>query len=122
MRGKDTGFSLIEMMVSMAVVLTVSGAVFSALGYYQKSYRSSTLQADMHSGIRGALELMKQEIEQAGMLNFKSGQLLATVMPGGTAQSVPVSSTSFVFVGRKASDRSRRQPGTCCRNSRGQGE
>jgi len=50
----------------MAILLVVAGGIFSSLNYYQKSYDSTMLKADMHAGVRGAAELMAQEIGQAG--------------------------------------------------------
>src|SRR5437660_12257918 len=67
---KNEGFSLLELLISLAILLTVSGSAFEVLSYYQKAYLSTEMRADVHSGIRAALALMTQEITQAGLLSF----------------------------------------------------
>lgn len=98
---KAEGFSLLEVLISLLILLVISGASFSALETYQKHYRSTQLQADMHRSLRAALELMTQEIGQAGLLGFTARQLSAGVTSGTAAQSVAISSTTGIFVGEK---------------------
>lgn len=102
---RSRGFSLLELMVSMAVLLIVAGAVFSGLIYYQKVYASEQLKADLHASFRGPVELLTQEIGQAGSLgNFPARTLGAAVVGSGTAQTVALSiaagsPTAGIFVG-----------------------
>lgn len=95
------GFSLIEMLVSLAVMLIVSGAAFYAMDFAQKQYGSQQLQADMHAGLRGAFEVMTQEIGQAGSLSFTPTSITPTAITLGstTAQTVGIGSAANVFVG-----------------------
>src|SRR5438067_3110227 len=65
-KSKSQGFSLLELMVSIAVLVTICGALFSALFAYQKTYASEMLKADMRLGVQGAAETLAQEIGQAG--------------------------------------------------------
>ena len=95
----DKGFSLLEMLISLIILLIASGAAFRALAYYQRSYGSSQLRADMHMGVRNALELMAQEVNQAGLLPFgPPRQLPAAVTPSASAQAVQVTSVNSIFV------------------------
>src|SRR5262245_29360352 len=95
----EKGFSLLEMLISMIILLIACGAAFRALAYYQRSYGSSQLRADMHMGVRNALELMAQEVNQAGLLPFgPPRQLPAAVTPSPTAQAVQVTSVNSIFV------------------------
>jgi prepilin-type N-terminal cleavage/methylation domain-containing protein len=96
----EKGFSLLEMLISVVILLITSGAAFYALAYYQRSYGSSQLRADMHMGVRAALELMAQEVNQAGLLPFgPPRQLSAAVSPSPTAQPVQVvTSVNSIFV------------------------
>jgi len=95
------GFSLLELLASMAILLVVSGAAFSALVAYQKSYGSTLLKSDMNASMRDALALLGQEIGQAGLVSLLPAQLGASITPSSSAQSVAVSSTSGIFVGEK---------------------
>src|SRR5215813_3278643 len=98
----DKGFSLLEMLISLIILLIASGAAFRALAYYQRSYGSSQLRADMHMGVRSALELMAQEVNQAGLLPFgPPRQLPAAVTPSASAQPVQVTSVNSIFVNEK---------------------
>src|SRR5262249_10490405 len=85
-----------------------SGAAFYALAYYQRSYSSSQLRADMHMGVRDALELMAQEVNQAGLLPFGPPRQLgaAAISASPTAQSVQITSggtpdVNSIFVNEK---------------------
>lgn len=93
------GFSLLELLVSMAILLVVAGGIFGALNYYQKSYGSTMLKADMHAGVRGAAELMAQEIGQAGTVPSSSTTLSGNVIASALAQTVNVGSSANIFVG-----------------------
>jgi prepilin-type N-terminal cleavage/methylation domain-containing protein len=65
----DSGFSLIELLVSMAVLLIVSSIVTTALLQMTQSQTTIWNRTEMHSGIRGATELLQQEVGQAGRLS-----------------------------------------------------
>ena len=62
----ESGFSLIELIVAMGVLLAVSSIVTSALLQMTQSQTTIWNRTEMHSGIRGATELLQQEVGQAG--------------------------------------------------------
>ena len=99
------GFSLLELMASVAILMVIMAAIFSVISYYQKTYGTTALKADMYENVRGVIELMAQEIGQAGLVNLppppSSPTLSAAVIASGTAQAVNVSSTTSMFVGEK---------------------
>jgi len=98
----EKGFSLLEMLISVIILLIASGAALYALVFYQRSYSSSQLRADMHMGVRDALELMAQEVNQAGLLPFgPPRQLPAAVTPSPSPQTVQVTSVNSIFVNEK---------------------
>ena len=74
----ESGFSLIELMISMAVMLVISGAAVTAL--LKMSTTQSTIwnRTQMHSGIRGATEVLQQEVGQAGRVTLISGSATCT--------------------------------------------
>jgi len=82
------GFSLIEVMASMLVLLLLMSAVFTILGKYQTRYRGEQQGADMHQGLRSTMELLGQEIGQAGYLGFTRRLLTANVAAGTNPASV----------------------------------
>jgi len=87
------------MMISLVVLLVVTAAAFYALRYYQQSYGSTRLRAVMHEGVRGVVELMTQEVGQAGLLNLAPRRTTAAVNVSLTPQSVRLTSIDGIFVG-----------------------
>lgn len=88
--GSESGFSLLELMVSIAILLVITGATFSVMSSYQKSYGTTQLKADMYMNLRGVSELMAQEIGQAGLKispTYPQAQFTNSVVGGafGTA-------------------------------------
>lgn len=98
------GFSLLEMMISMVILLGVTGVVMS--GLLQTTHTEGSVQnrTEMHAAVRSATELMQQEIGQAGRVSlppvtaccqmttavpasgtFNPGIYTATVTSGATA-------------------------------------
>ncbi len=100
-REQSDGFSLVELLVSLTVLLIIAGAALSALSYSQKLFSSQQSQADMHAGLRGTFELMTQEIGQAGALNFATQTLTPTINASSSVQNVPISSSANMFVGEQ---------------------
>src|SRR2546421_12459321 len=88
------GFSLLEMLIGVVLMMIVCGFAFQATNYYQKSWTSTTQKVDMHRDVRSALELMTQEVGQAGQLTFAQKALGAAVVANATAQAVNVSPTT----------------------------
>jgi prepilin-type N-terminal cleavage/methylation domain-containing protein len=100
-RYSNDGFTLLELLVSIILLLIVSGSAFRALSYYQKNYLSTQIRVDMHGGTRAALELMTQEIGQAGLLSFTPRQISVAVTGNASPQSVTLSSVTDIFIGEK---------------------
>lgn len=109
---RSEGFSLIEMMVAMAVMLLISGAAVSALLKMSSAQATIWNRTQMHSGIRGATEVMQQEVGQAGRIALPNTiQLGTAITKNTTAQTVSVTCTgtcasnttavSGLFVGEK---------------------
>lgn len=65
--GKNTyGFTLIEVMITLAISSIVLGAVFVAYSNQQKTYISSDHIAEIQQNLRSAFLLMSSEIREAG--------------------------------------------------------
>jgi prepilin-type N-terminal cleavage/methylation domain-containing protein len=87
---RQKGFSLLELMVSVAILVIVAGAVI--MGMIRMTWSQSTVmnRTQMHSSVRNATELMQQEVGQAGRIAAQPGLQLTT------AVTVPAGSTSVV--------------------------
>lgn len=111
----QSGFSLAEMLVAMAIMLMISGAAMSALLRLTAAQATIWNRTQMHSGIRGATEVLQQEVGQAGRiaLPMTSAGVPYTVTLGGPVtagtQTVTINSTmpsgpdrtSGMFIGQK---------------------
>src|SRR5215467_130229 len=87
------GFSLIELLVSVAILLIVSGAVIAGMINTTKSQGTIMNRTQMHAGVRNATELMEQEIGQAGRVTSSPGLQISSVAAAGSA-SPTITATS----------------------------
>lgn len=60
------GFSLLEMLVSIAIIMLLMSAVFPFLFQAQKRFQGNVVVSESNQSARAALEVMSQEIGQAG--------------------------------------------------------
>jgi prepilin-type N-terminal cleavage/methylation domain-containing protein len=108
----ESGFSLLELMVSMAVMLVISGAAVGAILKMTTTQATVWNRTQMHSGIRGATEVLQQEVGQAGRVTLISGSstcvnntavpcLNAFVTGSTTPQTVAVTSICGMFIGER---------------------
>ncbi len=70
----EQGFTLIELMVAMAITLVVMGAIFMTFKSQQDSYVIQDQVTRMQQNLRGAMYVMTHDIQMAGYYtNFDSG-------------------------------------------------
>ena len=98
---RDAGFALMELLVSLGLVLIVFGAVMLGLTQIVSSQKTTWNRTQMHSGVRGATELMQQEIGQAGLISLPAPITLTGAVAALGVNTVNVSSTTGLFVGEK---------------------
>jgi len=102
----DSGFSLVELLVAMTIMLLISGAAVTALLKMTSTQATIWNRTQMHSGIRGATEVLQQEVGQAGRITLggaavnTNGNSVACATAGCTTTLV-VSSTAGMFVGER---------------------
>lgn len=60
------GFSLLEMMISVLIILLLMSAVFPFIMQSQKRFQGNEVVSESNQSARAALEVMSQEIGQAG--------------------------------------------------------
>ncbi len=99
-RDTEAGFGLTELLVGIALIMVVFGVVISGMAQMSTSSRTIWNRTQMHSGTRGATELMQQEIGQAGLVALPASVTLTGPVVLGV-NTVGVSSTAGMFVGEK---------------------
>ena len=83
-RNRQGGFSLPELMIAMAIMLAISGAAVTALLKMQNAQATIWNRTQMHSGIRGATEVLQQEVGQAGRIALPNAVKLSAAITAGT--------------------------------------
>jgi type II secretory pathway pseudopilin PulG len=95
---QDHGFSLTEALIATAVLLLLFSAAMPAFNQTLMFNRTVGDLSEMHGSVRGATELMQQEIGQAGRVALPGPITLAAAVAKGS-QTVALSTTTGLFVG-----------------------
>src|ERR1700757_1449631 len=103
-RIQQSGFTLMEMLVTLVIFLIVSGIVMSGMIQMMRTQGTIANRTEMHTSVRSATELLQQEIGQAGRIALPNTGVAGNgvTMTGPVAQGVQtatVSSSSGMFVG-----------------------
>lgn len=100
-RKRESGFSLLEMLVALAIFLVVSGIVMSGMVQMTKTQGTVANRTEMHTSVRSATELLQQEIGQAGRISLPIAvmpvSITGPITAGTNSQTVPISSTVNMF-------------------------
>lgn len=99
-RSGDEGFTLIEMMVAMLVLMIVSGTVIKGVMDMADLHSTLSNRSDMHAGVRNVTELLTQEIGQAGKIALPAPVSVDALTAVG-ATTITVSSSTGMFVGEQ---------------------
>ncbi len=102
LKKQERGFSLLELLVAMVILLGVTGIVMSAIVQMTQAQGTIGNRTEMHSSVRSATEVIQQEIGQAGRMPALSNSvnLILPVTPiAGTAVTATVNSVSGMFNG-----------------------
>ena len=94
------GFSLPELLVSVMLLLSAMSTVTMLLGHMATSHRTVWNRTEMHSAVRGATELLQQEVGQAGLVALPGVVTLTAAVNTGV-QTVGVTSAAGMFVGER---------------------
>ncbi len=88
--GQQSGFTLLETLVSLIILLAVSGIVMTGMMQLMQTQGTIANRTEMHTSVRSATELLQQEIGQAGMVSLP-------VNPA-TGLTIPLYMSTPVFV------------------------
>lgn len=97
---RASGFSLLEMMLSLAILLIVISFITS--GTTQLTLAQSTVanRTEMHRNVRSATELLQQEVGQAGRISLPGTVALsAAATASSSPETLAASSTAGMFPG-----------------------
>jgi len=92
---EQTGFTLLETMVSLVVLLAVSAIVMSGMNQMMKMQGTVANRTEMHTSVRDATEVLEQEIGQAGKISLPAAPVGGWLMltPVLVPRDVPVTAT-----------------------------
>jgi type II secretory pathway pseudopilin PulG len=99
-RYREHGFTLPELLVSVALTLGLMGTVTTLLVKSAETHRTVWNRTEMHSAVRGATELMQQEVGQAGLVALPAAVTISGDSGVGS-NTVGVTSSTGMFVGEQ---------------------
>lgn len=94
---RQSGFSLLETMVALAVLLAVGGIVMSGMVQLMNTQGAIANRTSMHTSVRSATELLQQEIGQAGKVSLgapTANVTLQAAVVAGNNQAFTLSTSS----------------------------
>ncbi|NIR17592.1 MAG: prepilin-type N-terminal cleavage/methylation domain-containing protein, partial [Desulfobacterales bacterium] len=72
-KAKNKGFTLVELLVAMAIATVILTAIFSTFKSQQDSYVLQSQLAMTQQNVRGAMQLISRDIQMAGYYtNFET--------------------------------------------------
>ncbi|PYT97590.1 MAG: hypothetical protein DMG38_19235 [Acidobacteria bacterium] len=99
---RQAGFTLLETMVALVILLGVSAVILSGLVQMTKTQGTIVNRTEMHTSVRSATELLQQEIGQAGKISLPAapaaGWQMLPVAPGATPDA-PITAVATFTVG-----------------------
>jgi prepilin-type N-terminal cleavage/methylation domain-containing protein len=99
MRKGQQGFSLLETMVALTVLLGVGGIVMTGTVQMMKTQGSIANRTEMHTSVRSATELLSQEVGQAGKVALGNAAVTLNGTTAINAITMTVSDASSMFDG-----------------------
>lgn len=89
----EAGFTLAEMLIATGLLLVISSIVTSALLQMTNHQQTIWNRTEMHSGVRGATELLQQEVGQAGRMALPGPIAVDPALPVTTVPVNPLACT-----------------------------
>ena len=98
--GDDSGFSLIEVMITTLILTTVSAVTITGVLNLTQLNETVTNRTQMFAGVRNATALLEQEVGQAGRVVLPDPVFLTGAVAAGVG-TVNVTATTGMFVGEQ---------------------
>jgi type II secretory pathway pseudopilin PulG len=95
---REHGYSLIELLVSMIVLMIISGTVMDGVLRLTRTNQTVANRSEMHAGVRNVTELLQQEIGQAGRIVLPAGLTITGTID---SSNYTASSTLGMYVGEQ---------------------
>src|SRR5215468_9856600 len=92
-KSKQSGFSLIELLVSIGVTTVILGATLLAFKDAANTQRGVAYSTDMNDNLRAGLNLIQQDLVLAGT-GIPTGGIPIPSVTGGSCATGPTSSTN----------------------------
>jgi prepilin-type N-terminal cleavage/methylation domain-containing protein len=84
-RNPQAGFTLVELLTSMAITTVIVGATMGALSNAIRATETATLVTGMNNGLRTTMDLMVRDMLQVGQ-GLPSGNIIALPTGSGSSQ------------------------------------
>jgi type II secretory pathway pseudopilin PulG len=95
---QEHGYSMIELLVSLAVLMIISGTVMDGVLRLTKTNQTVANRSEMHAGVRNVTALLQQEVGQAGRITLPAG---LTITASLDSSNYTASSTLGMYVGEQ---------------------
>jgi len=92
---EEKGYSLIEMMISMLIMITVTGAIFSMVNPSQGTFRAQPEVSDMQQRMRVGVDVLQKDLLMAGAGTYQGANIgslsnyFAPIIPRRTGKTTP---------------------------------
>jgi len=97
---QKAGFSLLEMMASLAILLIVIAFVMSGMAQLTATQNTIANRTEMHRNVRSATELLQQEVGQAGRISLPATVTLSSAATASSSsETVSVNSSTGMYAG-----------------------
>lgn len=98
-RGSEAGFTLVELLTSMAITTVIMGATMSALNDAMRATEVATLTTGMNAGLRTTMDLVVRDLLQVGQ-GLPSGNVISLPWNGAAFISRPgPPATAYTLIG-----------------------
>src|SRR5258705_13900184 len=100
---RQGGFSLMELMVVLVVLVSVSTIILSVMFKMTMAQGSISNRTEMHASVRSATEVLQQEIGQAGRVALPAAVTAPATLTGTGTTCTGLTGSNYVVCGAATS-------------------